>query len=123
MNIEEIREYCLSKAYVEESFPFDEVTLVFKTGNKMFALLPLDNIDNPSVNLKCEPERNLELREKYEGIKPGFHMNKKHWNTVLLDSDVDNKTIKELIDISYTLIFDKLPKKLKEELRSKYTFD
>ena len=116
MNIEQIREYCLSKPHTEESFPFDEETLVFKIANKMFALLPLDEIDNPSINLKNKPETNIELRERYEGIIPGFHMNKNHWNTVLLNSDVSHDEIKKMIDISYNLVIDNLPKKTKIDL-------
>ena len=116
MNIEEARNYCLSKPHTKESFPFDNTTLVFKVGNKMFALLPLDEIDNPSINLKGEPELNIEYREQYEGINPGFHMNKKHWNTVQLESDIDDSLIKEMIDNSYSLIVKQLPLKLKKEL-------
>ena len=82
----------------------------------MFALLPLDKIDNPSVNLKGQPEKNIEYRERYEGINPGFHMNKKHWNTVLLESDVKQDLIKKMIDKSYELVVKSLPKKIKIEL-------
>lgn len=115
MNIEQFREYCILKKGVEESFPFDDVTLVFKVGNKMFSLMGLDAIDNPTVNLKGDPEQNIEWREQYEGVNPGFHMNKKHWNTVNLDLDVSQNMIKEMVDISYNLIVSKLPKKIKIE--------
>lgn len=108
MNIEELREYCISKKGVTESFPFDEVTLVFKVGNKMFALTNLDG--EPSINLKCDPERAIELREQYPSIIPGYHMNKIHWNTVFMDGSISDKLLKELIDHSYKLILDSLPK-------------
>ncbi len=116
MNIEEARNYCLSKPHSEESFPFDEHTLVFKVGNKMFALLPLDEFENPSINLKSDPELRIELREEYEGVLPGYHMNKKHWNTVRLNSDVDDSLIRNLINNSYKLIVNNLPVKTKKEL-------
>jgi predicted DNA-binding protein (MmcQ/YjbR family) len=116
MNIEQYREYCLLKNNVEESFPFDEFTLVFKIGNKMFSLMGLDQIENPTVNLKGDPEQNIEYREKYEGIKPGFHMNKTHWNTVNLDTDVSDKLIKEMTDKSYNLVVKSLSIKLRKEL-------
>lgn len=114
MNIEEFREYCLSKACVTESFPFDENTLVFKVCNKMFALTNLKG--EWSLNLKCDPSRAEELREKYSSIKPGYHMNKVHWNTVYMDGSLSNKLILELIDHSYDLIVEKLPLKLKQEI-------
>jgi predicted DNA-binding protein (MmcQ/YjbR family) len=114
MNIEEIREYCISKKGVSESFPFNEVTLVFKVMNKMFALLNLDG--DLSINLKCEPELALELREEYPSVLPGYHMNKQHWNTVFVDGSVPRNLIEEWIDLSYALIVDSLPKKLKHEL-------
>jgi len=116
MNIEQFREFCLNLPSTEESFPFDEVTLVFKVGNKMYALMGLDNIDSPSANLKGEPDRNIELREEYEGIIPGFHMNKKYWNTISLDSDVEDKLIYELIQDSYNLVIKSLTKKLRLKL-------
>ena len=94
MNIEEYREYCISKKGVTEEFPFDDVTLVFKVMGKAFALCGLDEID-PRVNLKCDPERAIELREEYEDIIPGWHMNKKHWNTVSIAEDVTTKLFKE----------------------------
>ena len=108
MNIEEFREYCLSKPGVTEEFPFDEVTLVFKVMGKMFALTNLDG--NWGINLKCDPEKAIELREEFEEITPGYHMNKKHWNTVRMDGMLNRSLIRELIDHSYQLIVDKLPK-------------
>lgn len=116
MNIEEIRTYCLSKAGTTESFPFDDVTLVFKVKNKMFALLSLD--EPHSINLKCNQEKAIELREKYPAILPGYHMNKLHWNTLLMDGSLSPTFIQKLIDDSYQLIVDGLPKKLKEELKN-----
>ncbi len=117
MHFEAIREFCLKKAGTSEEFPFDEKTLVFKVMGKMFALLPLQR-SPPSINLKCDPEYALELRESHQGIIPGFHMNKKHWNTVLLEEDVDARLLANLIDHSYELVVNKLPKKLKTELNN-----
>jgi predicted DNA-binding protein (MmcQ/YjbR family) len=114
MNIEEVREYCISKKGIEETFPFDEVTLVFKVMGKMYALLSLDK--STSINLKCNPERAIQLREKYDAIVPGFHMNKKHWNTVDYKSNLPDTLVKELIDHSYDLVVSSLTKKLKKEL-------
>ncbi len=115
MNIEEIREYCLSKKGTSEAFPFDEVTLVFKVSNKMFALSNLDG--DLYLNLKCAPEKAIELREEHEAIKPGWHMNKKHWNTVEIDGSLKPELIKELIDHSYNLVVSSLTKKQKESLQ------
>ena len=115
MNIEEIREYCLAKKAVTEGFPFDETTLVFKVMNKMFCLLSLDAI---RVNLKNDPEKNIQLRAQYPAIIPGFHMNKEHWNTVNLNGTIPPGLIKELIDKSYTLIVESLPKKKQEEFKN-----
>ena len=113
MNIEYFRTYCLSKKNVTEDFPFDDVTLVFKVCNKMFALTGLDS-DGFTVNLKCDPERALELRERYEDIRPGFHMNKKHWNTVHFDGNLPESLLKDLIDHSYDLVVKGLPKKIRD---------
>ena len=106
MNIEEFREYCMSKPGVTEEFPFDEVTLVFKVAGKVFVLTNLDG--DWSLNLKCDPERAIELREEYPAIQPGYHMNKVHWNTVMMDGSLSQKLILELIDHSYQLVVDKL---------------
>ncbi|HWR99955.1 MAG TPA: MmcQ/YjbR family DNA-binding protein, partial [Prolixibacteraceae bacterium] len=91
-------------------------TLVLKVGGKMFALLSLDK--TPSVNLKCDPERAVDLREHYDAILPGYHMNKQHWNTVLLEGNLPDRLVAELIDHSYELVFASLPKKIQEEVRS-----
>ena len=111
MDIEELREFCLKKQGVNESFPFDEHTLVFKVASKMFCLTNLNS--DLSINLKCEPERCIELREEYEEIEPGYHMNKKHWNTIDLEGNLEDKFIMELIDLSYDLVYSKLTKKEK----------
>ena len=106
MNVEELREYCISKPHVTESFPFDQTTLVFKVGGKMFALTGLEKFP-PSINLKCNPEYAIELREQYEVIQPGFHMNKKHWNTISYQENLPTQLLKELIDHSYELVVKK----------------
>lgn len=115
MNIEEFRIYCLSKPMVMEDFPFDQTTLVFKVCGKIFALTGLDNIEF-KVNLKCDPDRSIELREEYESIRAGFHMNKKHWNTVIVDGSFPEDLFRELIDHSYDLVIRGLPKKLRDTL-------
>lgn len=118
MNIEELRSYCISKKGVTESFPFDEHTLVFKVMGKVFAITGLERIP-AEVNLKCDPERAIELREEYDGfIYPGYHMNKKHWNSVKIENNIPNGIIINLIDHSYDLIVGNLTKKLKEELKN-----
>jgi len=102
MNIETIREYCISKKDATESFPFGDDTLVFKVHGKIFALVNLDG--DLSINLKCDPVHALELRERYSSVTPGYHMNKKHWNTVLIDGSIPDKEIYSWIDHSYDLI-------------------
>lgn len=114
MNIESFRTYCISKPGVTEEFPFDQETLVFKVGGKIFVLTNVDHFT--SMNLKCDPEYAVELREQYEGIVPGYHMNKKHWNTVLLDNSVPEKLVLKLLDHSYDLVFRSLPAKVKAEI-------
>ena len=114
MNIEEFREYCMAKPGVTEEFPFDEVTLVFKVAGKVFVLTNLDG--DWSLNLKCDPERAIELREQYPAIQPGYHMNKVHWNTVMMDGSLSQKLILELIDHSYQLVVSKLQGKLRQSL-------
>ncbi len=113
MNIEELREYCLNKPHVTESFPFDLTTLVFKVKDKMFALTDLEG--DLTVNVKCDPEQAIELREEYPNhVLPGYHMSKKHWNTVLVNEFISDKLVKQWIDDSYTLVWNSLPKKLRE---------
>lgn len=114
MNIEAYREYCLSKPNTTEDFPFDENVLVFRVGGKIFSLCDVHLFE--SVNLKCDPERAVELREQYSGIVPGYHMNKVHWNTVAMDGSVPDTLIRELVDHSYQLIIRSLPKKVREQL-------
>jgi predicted DNA-binding protein (MmcQ/YjbR family) len=115
MNIEELREYCIAKKGVTEEFPFDETTLVFKVAGKMFCLTDLE--DDFAVALKNLPGKNLELREQFQAVKPGFHMNKKHWNTIEIDGSISDKLMYEFVDISYNLIVQSLTKKKKEELK------
>lgn len=115
MNIEEFRDYCLSKKYVTECFPFDQTTLVFKVADKMFALSGLEH--QPStVNLKCDPEKSNELRDAYDGIIEGFHMSKKHWNTITIEGNISNDLIRELVDHSYDLVVKGMTKKSQKEL-------
>ncbi len=118
MNLETFYEYCLSKKAVTEHFPFDEDTIVFKVGGKMFALSSLKQWEKqePSVNLKCDPERALELRANYDAINEGYHMSKIHWNTVAINQDVPDAMLKALIDHSYDLIFKSLTKKIQAEI-------
>ncbi|RNC83846.1 MAG: MmcQ/YjbR family DNA-binding protein [Balneola sp.] len=116
MNIEEYREFCLSFDGVTEGFPFDEKVLVFKVMGKMFALTDIEEFEG--INLKCEPERAVMLREEFEEIKPGYHMNKVHWNTVSVTGSLDDQFIRQLITESYNLIVAKLPKKEKEKLEA-----
>jgi len=102
MNIEELREYCISKPEVSESFPFDEDTLVFKVRDKIFVLTSLTPPFN--INVKCDPELAVSLRERYSFVIPGYHMNKKHWNTVMIDDTVSDSLLREWIDHSYELV-------------------
>lgn len=121
MNIEEFRNYCIGKKGVTEEFPFDDNTLVFKVMGKMFALSSLKGWEQgtESVNLKCEPDRALELRGEFQSINPGYHMNKKHWNTVQLhNGELSDAFTKELIDHSYDLVVSTFAKKIKEELNN-----
>lgn len=112
MDIETFRNYCLSKKGVSESLPFDENTLVFKVLSKVFAITNI--VKKPmTVNLKCDPERAIDLREFYPEITPGYHMNKKHWNTVEFESNLPSTLLCELIDLSYELVIVKMTKKEK----------
>jgi predicted DNA-binding protein (MmcQ/YjbR family) len=115
MNIEEVRDHCLAKKGVTESFPFDDTTLVFKVAGKIFALAGISG-DPVTINLKCDPEKAIELREQFPCVTPGFHMNKKHWNTVVIDGSVSNKTIRQWIDHSYDLVYASLTKKLRDSI-------
>ncbi len=116
MDIEQFREYCLSFKGASERLPFGEDTLVFFAGSKMFALTDLNLFE--SVNLKADPEEAIELRERYPAIRPGYHMNKKHWNTIDMDGSIPDSLLKKLIRDSYELVFSKLSKKEKAEIES-----
>lgn len=116
MNIEELREYCLGLNAVTEDFPFDETTLVFKVAGKMFCLTDLE--DSFGVNLKNTPEKNMDLREQFSAVKPGYHMHKKHWNTVEIDGSIPNNLLKSWIKESYDLVIQGMPKKKQEELKN-----
>src|SRR5437660_12035938 len=107
MDLEEFREYCLSKVAATESMPFGEGVLVFKVAGKIFALAALDEIP-ATVNLKCDPDLALELRDRYEQVQPGYHMNKRHWNTVVLDGVIPDGEVRKMIDHSYELVVAKL---------------
>lgn len=114
MNIEHFRKYCLDKKGVTEDFPFGEDTLCFRVSEKIFAIT---SFSIPFyVNLKCDPEKAIDLRERFEEVQPGYHMNKKHWNTVTFDGSLSEKLLKEMTDDSYNLIVKGLTKKKKEEL-------
>jgi len=117
MNLEKVRGYCLKKNGVTESLPFDNDTPVYKVAGKMFCLANL--IPPVSINLKCDPEKAIELREKYDDVQPGYHMSKTHWNTVFFESNIPEKLIYEWIDDSYNLVVDKLPKSAKAKLEKK----
>lgn len=108
MDILEVRDYCLSLPMSEETTPFDETTLVYKIGGKIFLLM--DVADGTWINVKCDPDLALELRERYEEVSPGWHMNKRHWNSIQINGDLPCKLIKEWIFHSYTLVLNQLPK-------------
>ncbi|TVR15768.1 MAG: MmcQ/YjbR family DNA-binding protein [Balneolaceae bacterium] len=115
MNIEQYRSFCLSLPGATEDLPFDENTLCFKVMGKIFSICDIDEFE--SINLKCEPIKAIELRETYpDDVIPGYHMNKKHWNTVMMDSNLPDKMIEEWLTDSYNLVVAKLPKKSREIL-------
>ena len=115
VNIEEFREYCLQKKGVTEEFPFDEFTLCFKVGGKIFALTDIES--KPlSFNVKCDPEKAVFLRDSYSCVQPGYHMNKKHWNTIIADGSVNRTLLQEWIDDSYRLVVASLPKAQRQAL-------
>lgn len=118
MNIQQLYEFCLAKKAVTEHFPFDEDTLVFKVGGKMFCLTSLKEWEKgtPALNLKGDPEHNLELRAEYDAINPGFHMSKTHWNTVDFNKDVPDKLMLQLINESYDLVYRGLTRKVRDEI-------
>jgi predicted DNA-binding protein (MmcQ/YjbR family) len=114
MNIEAFRNYCLRKPGTTEEFPFDHETLVFKVGGKMYALCNVDFFEH--VNLKCDPEKAIQLREMHDSVLPGYHMNKKHWNTVVLDGSIPDYLIFAWTDHSYELVRDNLPARIRKVL-------
>ena len=118
MNLVTFYEYCLSKNGTTEHFPFDQDTLVFKVGGKMYALSSLLQWEKgePKVNLKCNPDYASELRAQYNEVQPAFHMNKVHWNTVTINGEVSDKLVKQWIDDSYDLVFKSLTKKIQSEI-------
>ena len=115
MDLGLFREYCLSKPGATEDTPFGEDVLVFKVGGKVFALAPLDEVP-AAANLKCDPDLALELRDRYEQVRPGYHLNKKHWNTVEIDSGIPDAELHKMIDHSYELVLRTLPKVKREKL-------
>lgn len=115
MNTEILREYCIAKDGATESFPFGEETLVFKVGGKIFALLDIESRPT-TINLKCDPERAVLLREEFSVVKPGYHMNKKHWNTVTVNSSIRSSDLQEWINHSYDLVRKSLPKAVRDQL-------
>ena len=117
MNIEILRDYCLAKSGATEDFPFDEDTLVFKVEGKLFALTSLSESDR--INLKCDPELAVQLREEYPAVMPGYHMSKKHWNTVLFDGTIRDRKLFEWIDHSYDCVVAGLPLKIRNQLKNK----
>ncbi|MGX5819134.1 MmcQ/YjbR family DNA-binding protein [Chitinophaga lutea] len=117
MNLEKFHAYCLSLPGVEEDFPFGEQTLVFKVMGKLFALTDVESFE--SVNLKADPDEIIEMRERYEAVLPGYHMNKKHWNTILFDGSIPDKLLLEWTKKSYDLVVAGLPKKIREQLNAK----
>ena len=118
MNIESLRDYCLSKPAVEETLPFGPDTLVYKVGGKIFLLCGM-NSEPLQFNVKCDPGKAIELRERYDCVQPGYHMNKKHWNTIVVDGTAGNTLLKEWINDSYDLIVESLPAKAREQLKGK----
>lgn len=114
MNIEVFRDYCISKPLTTESMPFDDDILVFKVNSKIFALISTYNPD--SCNLKCDPEKAITLREEYMAVQPGFHQNKKHWNTVNFNQDVSDQLLLELVDHSYEMVIKTFSKKVQNSL-------
>lgn len=114
MNIEELRDYCLSKKHVEETLPFGPDVLVFKVAGKMFLLCSLD-VTPLQFNVKCDPEKAIELRDTYSCVLPGYHMSKKHWNTIIVNGEATNSLLKSWIDTSYNLVLASFPKKQQKE--------
>ncbi len=115
MNIEELRDYCLSFPQTSESLPFDENTLVFKVHDKMFVLSDIESFS--FINLKCDPEKAVEIREQYFAVTPGYHMNKKHWNSIKMDDSITDQLIKVWIKDSFELVVRNLPDKIRKQIK------
>jgi len=114
MDIDTLRNFCLKLKGTTEDFPFDKTTLVFKAAGKIYCII---SIAEPyECNLKCNPEKAIELREFYHAVKPGYHMNKKHWNTVMFNKDLSDADLLDLVNHSYQEVIEKLPKKIKNKL-------
>jgi predicted DNA-binding protein (MmcQ/YjbR family) len=118
MDIESLRDYCLSKPAAEETLPFGPDTLVYKVGGKIFLISSL-NSETFRFSVKCDPEKVIELRERYDCVQPGYHLNKKHWNTIIVDGTVSTSLLKEWIDHSYDLIVASLPAKTRDQVTRK----
>ena len=118
MDIESLRDYCLSKPAAQETLPFGPDTLVYKVGGKIFLICSL-NSETLRFSVKCDPEKVIELRERYDCVQPGYHLNKKHWNTIMVDGTVSNSMMKEWINDSYDLIVESLPAKARAQLKGK----
>ena len=116
MNVEDFREYCLGKPHSTEGTPFGETVLGFKVAGKIFALASLDEVP-ATANLKCDPDLALELRDRFEQVRPGYHMNKKHWNTVEIDAGIPNAELRKMIDHSYELVVQSLPTSARKKLQ------
>ncbi|PTR00873.1 putative DNA-binding protein (MmcQ/YjbR family) [Mucilaginibacter yixingensis] len=116
MNVESLRDYCLSLQGTTEDMPFGEETLAFRIGEKIFLLISLDTGNR--FNVKCDPELAVQLREQHNEVQPGYHMNKKHWNTIYMDGNLSDKQLREMIHHSYTLVLQSLPKRLQDEIRA-----
>ena len=114
MNVEDVRYYCLSLKNTTESFPFDDVSLVFKVENRMYLLLPLDATE-PNIAVKCDPEQAEILRDRYSAVTPAYHFNKKHWNNIYMDRDMPDDEIKKWIRHSYHAVIKKLPSQIREQ--------
>ena len=119
MNIEELREYCLSIPGASECLPFDDMSLVLKVLDKMFALIPLDNLAATTISVKCDPEKAIELREHYSSVEPAYHFNKKYWNTITLNGDMDDENVQKWVQHSVQEVIKKLPKKIQQEYYGK----
>ncbi len=116
MDMEQLQEYCMAKPGAEETLPFGPDTLVYKVAGKVFLLAGLD-ASPLQFNAKCDPEKAIELREQYACVLPGYHMNKKHWNTIVVDGSVSDRLLKQWIDHSYELVFNSLPKNARDQLK------